>query len=155
MMMKIQAKTTLQQQHPSVKEVEKCKQTKLQPQTFPSQNGDKNQEEEKELKTTTTSTTPSPQNSQTQTRLPNWDVTQQQPSSSSSFSSSSSSQKDGFLEHTQTQPQKSQNQIAIKERLFLSSSLIQKNPTEKKKREISIHDHPPPLQTPPTTCTKV
>ncbi len=34
MMMKMQAKTTLQQQHPSVKEVEKCNQTKLQPQTF-------------------------------------------------------------------------------------------------------------------------
>jgi hypothetical protein len=34
MMMKMQAKTTLQQQHPSVKEVEKCKQKKLQPQTF-------------------------------------------------------------------------------------------------------------------------
>jgi hypothetical protein len=33
MMMKMQAKTTLQQ-HPSVKEEEKCKQTKLQPQTF-------------------------------------------------------------------------------------------------------------------------
>jgi hypothetical protein len=142
MMMKMQAKTTLQQ-HPSVKEEEKCKQTKLQPQTF--------------------SFTAWRQEPGRRKRGKNYDnfyytITKKFPNSNSTPKLGYNATTTTFFTiiiiifffffflffftgrwilgtHTNTATKKkNQNQIAIKERLFLSSSLIQKNPTEKKEK---------------------
>jgi len=138
MMMKMQAKTTLQQ-HPSVKEEEKCKQTKLQPQTF--------------------SFTAWRQEPGRRKRGKNYDnfyytITTKFPNSNSSpklgYNATTTTLFINIIiiiiffffftgrwilgTHTNTATKKNQNQIAIKERLFLSSSLIPKNPTEKKEK---------------------
>jgi hypothetical protein len=163
MMMKMQAKTTLQQ-HPSVKEEEKCKQTKLQPQTF--------------------SFTAWRQEPGRRKRGKNYDnfyytITKKFPNSNSTPKLGYNATTTTFFTiiiiifffffflffftgrwilgtHTNTATKKKiKIRLPSKKDFFFLQASYKKIPRKKKKREISIHDHPPPLQTPPTTCTKV
>jgi hypothetical protein len=161
MMMRTQAKTTLHQQHPSVKEVEKCKQTKLQPQTF-----------------SFTTWRQEPGRRKRGKNYHYYTITTKFPISNSSAKVGYKATTTLFFiviiiiiiffffftetwilgTHTKHSHKKNQNQIAIKERLFLSSSLIQKIPRKKRKEKsqsMTTHHHFKLLQQQQTTCTKV